>query len=103
MNVTTVYMRKHFFDGKECMIQHVFVSAHRYAVAGTAHQTPLLCGPLSCFFTLEVHLYHTFPAVVSFPSFHVKQIWHDNLLHVTGARCSRGVTQKVHFISALIA
>lgn len=24
----------------------------------------LLCGPLSCFFTLDVHLYHTFPAVM---------------------------------------
>lgn len=97
-------MHIHFFDDKKCMIQHLFVSVHRYAVADTAHQTPpALWSPFMFFFTVDVHLYHTFPVVVSFPSFHVEQIWHDNLLHVTGARCSRGVTQGVHFISALIA
>lgn len=79
---------------------------HQYAVAGTgwAHRTPLLSGPLSCFFhTGCSSLSHIPCSYVSFPSLHVEQIWHDNLLHVAAARCSSGATRGEHFISAFIA
>lgn len=68
-----------------------------------ASGTPAPGSPFVSFFTLNVHLYHAFPAVIPFPSFHVGQIWRDNLLCVAGSRCRRGVTQGAHSMSARVA
>lgn len=69
------------------------------AVAGHTHLARLSAS----FFTLDVHLYHASPAVVSFPSFHVGQICRDNLLRAAGSRCRRGVAQGARSISAWVA
>lgn len=103
LKATATCMHIHFDDYEVYYLMYTYISVKSAcSIVGTSQAYH----PPSCnFFS---HTGCSFPSYapcsyVSFSSLHVEQIWHDNLSHVAGARCSRGVTWGVHFVSAHIA
>lgn len=93
------YQLTHVFVIRKVLVS-AFVWVHQCSSWYLEPYTPWFNRPLSCFFVsrLDLHLCYIVPTVIIFffiPMVCVEQIWHDNLVHVGGTRCSR--------VSALVA